>query len=121
MIDRPDESARDFTRIETNEALALLANDRRRRLLLELAERESDDDFQVELDDAETDAAVELYHNHLPRLADAGVIAWDPDEGVVKRGGAFADIRPFVERLDEYSDELPGDWRAAHHQTDDRP
>lgn len=34
-------------------------------------------------DGDETDLRVELYHNHLPKLADAGVVEFDPDERVV--------------------------------------
>lgn len=113
------ESAAESGRIETSEALALLADDRRRRLLLELLECDPEDDVRVGHGIVETGVAVELYHNHLPRLAEADVITWDDEEDVsgdgegevVGRGGAFDDLRPFVERLDQHSDELPDDWR----------
>ncbi|MFW5950153.1 MAG: transcriptional regulator [archaeon] len=106
-------------RIATSEALSLIADDRRRRLLLDLLECDPDEDVRVRHGSEETGVAVQLYHNHLPRLAAVDVITWNSgtddawnDEGdVVGRGDAFDELRPFVERLDQYSDELPGDWR----------
>ncbi|WP_418280362.1 DUF7344 domain-containing protein [Halorubrum sp. DTA98] len=125
-------------RIGTDEALTLLADGCRRRLLIELMEREPDDSVRIrpDADDSRVDTnelpsdggtddvdrafdrlAVELYHNHLPRLAAEDVISWDEEDDAVERGTAFSELKPFVERLDQHREELPSDWRP----TDPRP
>ena len=143
--DRASGETRSSPRIETNEALTLLADDCRREILLELLERAPETSLRIASDaggrsaesserpsggdttpsggatDDPSDGdetryepkrpAVELYHNHLPRLAAKDVISWDEQAGVVERGSAFPAIRPFVARLDQHSDELPSDWR----------
>ena len=127
--DRASGETRSSPRIETNEALTLLADDCRREILLELLERAPETSLRIASDAGGRSAesserpsgdetryepkrpAVELYHNHLPRLAAKDVISWDEQAGVVERGSAFPAIRPFVARLDQHSDELPSDWR----------
>lgn len=52
----------------------------------------------------------ELYHAHLPRLADAGYIEWDRDTFIVRRGSNFDEIAPLLRLLTEHQDELPGGW-----------
>lgn len=53
--------------------------------------------------------AIELYHNHVPKLAAAGVVEWDRDTGVVSRGPAFEQIEPVVCLLAENEECVPGD------------
>lgn len=38
-----------------------------------------------------------LYHSQLPKLADAGVVEYDPEEGTVRRGTHHALARKLVE------------------------
>ncbi|WP_435159490.1 DUF7344 domain-containing protein [Haladaptatus sp. DFWS20] len=47
-------------------------------------------------------------HVHLPKLADAGFIAFESDEKIEK-GPRFDEILPVLELLDDHNDELPGD------------
>lgn len=108
--------------VDSEEALRLLAQPVRRRLLIELADDETDviSPHSVGFDgdtggDADrTDAdhvTVQLYHNHLPRLANVGVVDWDREDGTVTAGPAFDEVEPFVEVLDRHRHELPDDWR----------
>lgn len=125
----PDDDEGGFA---TAEALRLLAGDERRHILKELLERGPGE--RVDLLEAETlreiaeqtrretadtgananvdieRLEVELRHNHLPRLAEQNIIEWDETSGSITRGSNFERVRPFIERLDEYSDELPDDW-----------
>lgn len=46
---------------------------------------------------AETNVDVALRHTHLPRLADAGVVDYDPDSGRVALAAAADRLRPYLE------------------------
>ena len=48
-----------------------------------------------------------LHHIHLPKLADAGVIDWDPQTESIARGPRFGEIESLLERLDDHHDTLP--------------
>lgn len=39
-----------------------------------------------------------LYHNHLPRLDDAGFVSWDRSSLAVERGQAFDDVQSVLEQ-----------------------
>jgi hypothetical protein len=108
----------DVTQLDDSEALRLLASEERRRLLVELHERDSEElplgyDDVVELVRTADDASVatgpssketagtdqheiELYHNHLPKLAAKSVISWNETAETITPGSAFEDLRPFV-------------------------
>jgi predicted transcriptional regulator len=45
----------------------------------------------------ETNVAVALRHTHLPRLADAGVVDYDPDSGRVAPAAAADRLRPYLD------------------------
>lgn len=51
---------------------------------------------------------LQLYHNHLPKLAAEDVVEWDPDTGIVSRGPAFREVEPVVRLLVENPQVLPG-------------
>lgn len=94
----------------------VMANEYRRQLLLALAEHHQDDGAVVRVPDdvAASDAdrqtlETELYHAHLPKLADGGFIEWDRETDAVRKGPRFEDIYPVVELLSNYEDELPDD------------
>lgn len=53
---------------------------------------------------------LEMRHQHLPRLEDAGYLEWDRDLHVVIRRPAFDQIQPVLERFEENTEELPVDW-----------
>ncbi|GGN97419.1 DUF7344 domain-containing protein [Haloarcula pellucida] len=103
----------------------LLAADYRRQILLTLCDSE-----HIEVPDAilmrgarhgqspamatsgttaDSTVTIELYHTHLPKLAQAGLIEWDRDAGVVSRGPEFEQIRPMICLLAENEECVPGD------------
>jgi hypothetical protein len=51
-----------------------------------------------------------MRHTHLPKLASAGFIEWDPETNTVQQGPRFEDIRPLLELMHDHADELPDDW-----------
>lgn len=51
--------------------------------------------------------AIKLQHHHLPKLADAGYIRWEPDPFCVQRGPHFAEPAFIVEKVFESVDEIP--------------
>ena len=113
-----------------------LANEYRRRLLIDLLDRASRrvsrpsgasweiSEANEELlnrhlsstravDDAD-ETLVRLHHVHLPKLADFGFVEWDRDAHVVARGPRFDEIRPVLELLDGRRDDLPATWLQRH-------
>ena len=42
----------------------------------------------------------EVYHWHLPKLADAEFVDWDPATNTIEPGPRFDEIRPVLDRLD---------------------
>ncbi|MFB6302107.1 MAG: hypothetical protein ABEH78_04525 [Haloferacaceae archaeon] len=86
--------------LDPDRAFALLSNERRRHVLCLLAQRDEELPLQTvateviaRLDDVDPDAVddstyrsvyVSLYQNHLPQLAEAGVIHYDEDERTVR-------------------------------------
>jgi hypothetical protein len=119
-------------KLSTAEALELLASETRYRLLRAFCESDLGSDARIALPElletisetsteggdgsgSESDRererlAVELRHNHLPRLDGRDVIDWDTEADTVARGPTFDELRPLVELIDEHGDELPGRW-----------
>lgn len=52
----------------------------------------------------------QLHHTHLPKLADAGYIDWNPDTGAICRGPSIDEIAPLLTLMSDHADELPDDW-----------
>lgn len=81
------------TSVTTDTALSLLA-DRQRRALVEYLQTRGNEPVPVdELLEAltpsvrreqPTNVEIRLQHSHLPKLADAGVIEYEPDAGLVR-------------------------------------
>jgi hypothetical protein len=88
----------------------------RRRILLLVAEHNprAEDEFAV--DDLATDdddrelLATDLYHVHLPRLAEAGYVEWNADVETIRRGPNFDEIAPLLALMHDHRDELPDGW-----------
>ncbi|WP_276272544.1 DUF7344 domain-containing protein [Haloarcula litorea] len=115
--------------LDTSSLFALLADERRRQLLLALIASDSVAVSEALLqrsasaedgerataagtgtwDDALDAELVELHHTHLPKLADADVIEWDRETGVVTRGPAFDEVEPFTRLLADNREALPDD------------
>lgn len=56
--------------------------------------------------DAET-LCIQLRHHHLPLLADAGYVRWEPDPFVVQRGPRFEEPACIIGLVTDSIDELP--------------
>lgn len=99
----------------TDTVFDALANEQRRRILFDLAERNLRDDSPISIDappdttdDGET-AGIEEYHVHLPKLDDCDLIDWEPGSNTVEAGNRFAEIAPILELLRDNREELPAD------------
>lgn len=99
-----------------NRMFAALSHPRRRRVLSLVGEQEfaTGDDYSVEAVASETDdperLRTELYHHHLPKLAEMGYIEWDPETLAFRRGSEFDEIQPLIDLLRTHQAELPGGW-----------
>jgi hypothetical protein len=82
--------------------LRLLADERKRRLLYDLFEA---DGSPVPVDPDDEDDRARLYHVHLPKLADAELIDWDPRDDLAVRGPRFDEVIPLLEAIAEIRDE----------------
>lgn len=96
-----------------DDAFRALAHPDRRRLLTSLAEHnpQADDTLHVPEDapienTQREQRRIQLYHTHLPKLEDAGLIRWDRDAHQVTEGPQFDDIRPILKLLADDPDEL---------------
>lgn len=95
----------------TDEALRALAHPDRRRLLTALLECEHRTTDAVHALDVVSAArrdparlSVELYHNHLPRLEDAGFVRWDGESLEVSAGPRFDEVRCAFESMEDHPD-----------------
>lgn len=43
---------------------------------------------------------IALYHTHLPRLDDHGLIQWDREERIIEEGDWFEEVHPLLDSLD---------------------
>lgn len=92
-----------------------MADESRRRVLSALAESEitmSVTELAIELTDGGLESVepgagntdvdrlkIELYHRHLPKLADSGLVDFDPDRRTVSLDAEFADVGDTCELL----------------------
>lgn len=111
-----------------------LAAEPRRRLLASLLEAERGE--AVHLPEAATapeagadpeKMRVELYHRHLPALAEAGFVDWETDPLVATRGPDFPAVAAVLEALDSEavlrsgSPSVDGGGRTDGRQVDSGP
>lgn len=93
---------------------ALSSSDRRKLLASLIADSPPDDVAQVVATDD-----ILLYHTHLPKLDDYGLVDWDEDTQEVSKGPNFGQARPFLELLDEHDDfDLPTDHDSVELTVD---
>ncbi|WIV66281.1 DUF7344 domain-containing protein [Natrialbaceae archaeon AArc-T1-2] len=104
--------------LETDVVHSLLADRRRRYLLWILHERDAVDveelssriatreaePTQPNTDDRRQRVEISLHHNHLPRLADHGVIEYDAERGTVSATSRLDELASTIERPVAVSD-----------------
>jgi hypothetical protein len=94
----------------------VLSDPYRRRILLLVSDRNprNEDEFTPEDLGAEYDEfeflETDLFHKHLPKLADAGYITWDQSTHLIRRGPRFGEIQPLLRLIHDHRDELPVGW-----------
>lgn len=90
-----------------------LSHRARRRLLLELREDDRCAIGRFDLTRAPTEpradptSAVDLRHNHVPHLDEAGFVDWDRETDVVTKGARFEEIRPLLAWFDAQAPARP--------------
>ena len=88
----------------------------RRRILQLVSEHNPRDEDEFSVEDLATEdddlelLTTELYHAHLPKLAESGYIEWDEDTRTIRRGPNFDEIAPLLRLMIEHQDELPDGW-----------
>lgn len=100
---------------DTDVLFEMLANERRRRLLVDLLERPQLPETvhapgSALVAGALGRAHVELYHVHLPKLESSGLVRWDRAADEVTAGPQFERTRPVLELLTEHAGALPSGW-----------
>lgn len=93
----------------------MLSHPHRRRIITRLHDPNPPDEAEFELEELasgdELDSeAIDLFHNHLPKLAEAGFINWNQEQQIVTRGPQFEEIAPLIDLMCAHQDELPADW-----------
>ena len=107
------EVQRDFLLQEgMDNKLGILSKRQRRLILLTLkrGEEKTESDLLFRGGDEMDDAELQLVHNHLPRLEEAGYIDWDRDTGTISKGPRYDEIKPLIDLMENHADELPSDW-----------
>lgn len=100
-----------------DDAFDALANEHRRKLLVALLDENrrfgTGTVPRGETGGVERELGVraELYHNHLPKLAERGYITWDEEAGEIERGPNWEEIEPLLELFCEHEAEFPGEFR----------
>ncbi|MFB6130515.1 MAG: hypothetical protein ABEJ28_06815 [Salinigranum sp.] len=82
----------------------------RRRLLLAVRDRSAFHERGVSIHEVAPDEhadgfVAEMYHVHLPKLADSGYVDWDRRDEVIRCGPRFEDLSPVLEALSEWQSE----------------
>jgi hypothetical protein len=88
----------------------------RRRILLLVGDHNPRDEEEFSVEELATEdddrelLTTELYHAHLPKLAEAGYIEWDEGTETIRRGPSFEEIAPLLALMHDHQDELPEGW-----------
>jgi len=111
-LDRSNEPDAPDLQLTTNELFDLLADGRRRAVLRYVLERSDEvrlEELSEEVANGETGStgelpeqlSIELHHAHLPKLADAGLVRYDPESWAVEPLAAATELAPLLAGLDE--------------------
>lgn len=93
-----------------------LTHPQRRRILMLVSEHNPRDEDEFVLKDITTEdddlelLTTQLYHTHLPKLADAGYIEWDKEAHTIRQGPNFEEIAPLLRLMTDHQEDLPADW-----------
>lgn len=96
--------------------LKALADEERRQLLFDLLEANPRPDSPGVSENRQASPEeferrqVALYHKHLPLLDDAGFVTWNREANEVVKGPRFEYLKPVLQFLEEYQEELPDEW-----------
>jgi hypothetical protein len=94
-----------------DELLDVLSHLHRQSILTHLSDHspQDEDEFnqQTIMNENNSDLlSIELFHNHLPKLNNAGFIDWNQENDVVRRGSRFDEIVPLIALPVTHEDEL---------------
>lgn len=53
---------------------------------------------------------LEIVHNHLPRLEDAGYVSWDRENGQITKGPNFAEVAALLESMANGNGDVGVTW-----------
>ena len=104
------------SRFTLDQTFNMLTHLSRRRILWTLAQDNPRDREEFESENFKPDDEGlevfkrDLYHHHLPKLAEAEFINWDRETDTITRGPRFEEIRPLLKLMDDHQDELPENW-----------
>lgn len=99
--------------VKFDEVFGALADVQRRKLLLTLLEHNPRKDSPVVIGGQENKSSpqmVSLYHVHLPKLAEAGLIERGKEDRVIRKGPNFDKVKPVLTALQNLRDELPPNY-----------
>lgn len=91
----------------TDRLFDAMADEQRRRILFDLAERGPEDESPINIDappdavGSDETASIERQHVHLPKLDEYGFVDWEPGSNVVTAGNRFEEIASTLELLRE--------------------
>jgi len=97
-----------------SDQLDVLAHPERLTLLLALRDAPPDESIRRTGDEVNRRSVgraqqVRMYHVHLPKLDDIGVVDWDREADTIRRGPNFAETEPILDVLGSRRDDLPGE------------
>ena len=102
-----------------NESFEVLSHQFRRRILMAVARQNLENEEDIvsesmgdvhEKDEALETLQLQLYHRHLPKLAESGFINRDRDSDTITRGPRFEEIEPLLRLMHDHQEQLPEDW-----------
>jgi len=106
----------DKTGSSLSEKFDVLSHPERRRLLVALDDHNPRDENEFVANSVAGDGdnlellQLEMYHQHLPKLEEAGFIDYDRDSDAIMCGPRFEEIEPLIKLMNDHQDELPDDW-----------
>lgn len=87
--------------MDSNIGYRALGNEYRRRLLCTLFVKDESDAVKIpgticEKDEDPETVYLNLYHTHIPKLEEMGLVRYNSDEKLVEKGEKFSDLQPYL-------------------------